>query len=71
MPTGETLSVGASTEVTEGEVALNTDSAFVYMGANKQWRMGITNDVDGDHFQISHDDLGTQTTWEVKMDVLQ
>lgn len=71
VPTGETLSVGASTEVTEGEVALNTDSAFVYMGANKQWRMGITNDVDGDHFQISHDDLGTQTTWEVKMDVLQ
>jgi len=71
VPTGETLSVGATTEVTDGEVALNTDSAFVYMGVNKQWRMGITNDVDGDHFQIAHDDLGTQTTWEVKMDVLQ
>lgn len=71
VPTGETLSVGTTTEVTDGEVALNTDSAFVYMGANKQWRMGITNDVDGDHFQIAHDDLGTQTTWEVKMDVLQ
>ena len=71
VPTGETLSVGTTTEVTDGEVALNTDSAFVYFGANKQWRMGIVNDVDGDHFQISHDDLGTQTTWEVKMDVLQ
>ena len=71
VPTGETLSVGTTTEVTDGEVALNTDSAFVYMGVNKQWRMGITNDVDGDHFQIAHDDLGTQTTWEVKMDVLQ
>lgn len=65
------LSVGATTAVTDGEVALNTDSAFVYMGATKQWRMGITTDVDGDHFQISHDDLGTGVTWEVKMDVLQ
>ena len=71
VPTTGTLSVGTTTEVTDGEVALNTDSAFVYLGANKQWRMGIVNDVDGDHFQISHDDLGTQTTWEVKMDVLQ
>lgn len=71
VPTTGTLSVGTTTSITEGEVALNTDSAFVYLGANKQWRMGIVNDVDGDHFQISHDDLGTQTTWEVKMDVLQ
>lgn len=71
VPATGTLSVGTTTEITDGEVALNTDSCFVYLGANKQWRMGIVNDVDGDHFQISHDDLGTQTTWEVKMDVLQ
>lgn len=71
VPTDQTLSVGTTTDITDGEVALNTDSAFVYLGANKQWRMGIVNDADGDHFQISHDDLGTQTTWEVKMDVLQ
>lgn len=71
IPTTASLTVGSNTEVTDGEVALNTDSAFVYFGANKQWRMGITNDTDGDHFQIAHDDLGTQTTWEVKMDVLQ
>lgn len=70
VPTGETLSVGTTTAVTDGEVALNTDSAFVYFGANKQWRLGIVNDVDGDHFQISHDDAGTQT-YLVKMDVLQ
>ena len=70
VPTGETLSVGAATAVTDGEVALNTDSPFVYFGANKQWRLGIVNDVDGDHFQISHDDAGTQT-YVVKMDVLQ
>lgn len=70
VPTGETLSVGATTAVTDGEVALNTDSAFVYFGVNKQWRLGIVNDVDGDHFQISHDDDGTQT-YLVKMDVLQ
>lgn len=71
VPTGETLSVGTTTEVTDGEVALNTDSAFMYLGANKQWRIGITTDGDGDHFQIAHDDLGTQVTYEVKMDVLQ
>ena len=70
VPTGETLSVGAATALTDGEVALNTDSAFVYFGVNKQWRLGIVNDVDGDHFQISHDDAGTQT-YLVKMDVLQ
>ena len=70
VPTGETLSVGAATAVTDGEVALNTDSPFVYFGVNKQWRLGIVNDVDGDHFQISHDDAGTQT-YVVKMDVLQ
>lgn len=66
-----TMTVGSTTEVTDGEVALKTDNAFVYLGANKQWRLGIVNDADGDHFQIAHDDLGTQTTWEVKMDVLQ
>ena len=71
VPTGQSVSVGTKTDITDGEVSLNTDSAFVYLGANKQWRMGIVNDADGDHFQISHDDLGTQTTWEVKMDVLQ
>ena len=71
VPSGATLGVGASTEVTDGEIALNSDSAFVYFGANKQWRLGIINDADGDHFQIAHDDLGTQTTWETKLDVLQ
>ena len=71
IPTGETLSVGTTTEITDGEVALNTDSAFFYFGVNKQWRMGIINDLDGDHFQIAHDDLGTQTTYVVKLDVLQ
>lgn len=71
VPASETLTVGTTAEISDGEVALNTDSAFIYLGANKQWRMGIVNDADGDHFQIAHDDLGTQTTWEVKMDVLQ
>lgn len=71
VPSTSTLAVGNTTSISEGEVALKTDSAFVYLGANKQWRMGIVNDVDGDHFQISHDDLGTQTIWEVKMDILQ
>lgn len=71
VPTGESVSVGTTTDITDGEVSLNTDNAFVYLGANKQWRMGIVSDADGDHFQISHDDLGTQATWEVKMDVLQ
>ena len=71
VPATETLSVGTTTEVTDGELALKTDSSFIYLGANKQWRIGIINDGDGDHFQIAHDDLGTQVTYEVKMDVLQ
>jgi hypothetical protein len=71
VPATESLTVGTTAEVSDGVVSLKTDSAFVYLGANRQWRMGIVNDADGDHFQISHDDLGTQATWEVKMDVLQ
>ena len=71
VPTGEILSVGTTTEVTDGEVALNTDSAFIYLGATKQWRIGITNDLDGDHLVIEHDDLGTGVTWETKLDILQ
>ena len=71
VPTGESLTVGTTTEIIDGEVSLNTDSAFFYFGVNKQWRMGIINDLDGDHFQIAHDDLGTQTTYVVKFDVLQ
>lgn len=71
VPSGATLAVGAGTEVTDGEVALKSDDGAFFFGANKQWRIGIVNDDDGDHFQISHDDLGTQTTYEVKLDVLQ
>ena len=69
--TGHALSVGTTTEIIDGEVSLNTDSAFFYFGATKQWRLGTTSDVDGDHFVIAHDDLGTGVTWVTKLDILQ
>lgn len=64
-----TLTVGATTEVSDGEVALDTDSAALFMGATKQWRLSIATDGDGDHFVVSHFDTVT-STYVSKMDVL-
>lgn len=64
-----TLTVGTDTEITNSSVSLKSDSGELFFGANNQWRLSIVTDVDGSHFQVSHDDDGTQT-YVTKMDVL-
>jgi len=63
-------------DVTTGTTTLNPagldmrdDGAFIYLGATQQWRLGMSNDGASDFFEIAHDDLGTQTTWEIKMSI--
>ncbi|ACH46798.1 unknown [Feldmannia species virus] len=63
------LTVGSNTEVADDSVSLKSNDANFFFGANKQWRLGIVNDADGDHFQIAHDDDGTET-YVTKLDVL-
>lgn len=62
---------GATTELSNTGLDLNSDASVIHFGANKQWRFRIDNDGTDDHFYIEHDDLGTQTTWETKMDLMQ
>ena len=62
---------GATTELSNTGLDLNSDTSVIHFGANKQWRFRIENDGTDDHFYIEHDDLGTQTTWETKMDLMQ
>ncbi|AAR26913.1 FirrV-1-B38 [Feldmannia irregularis virus a] len=63
------LTVGTDTEITNSSVSLKSDSGELYFGANKQWRLSIVTDTDGSHFQVAHDDDGSQT-YVTKMDVL-
>lgn len=66
------LTVGTSGATTLGDdLTLLSDTAYIYIGATQQWRLGMYTDGSGDHFEISHDDLGTQTTWVTKLDVLE
>lgn len=69
VPSTSTFTVGDSTEVTDGSLALKSDSGIVFFGGSKQWRLGIFSDDDGDHFQIAHDDDGSDT-YVTKLDVL-
>lgn len=64
------LTVGTTT-VGDTDVTLLSDTAYIYLGATQQWRLGMYIDGSGDHFEIAHDDLGTQTTWVTKLDVLE
>lgn len=65
---GGDLTSGTSTLGSAG-LDLRSDSAFIYLGANQQWRLGMSNDGTNDFFEIAHDDLQTQTTWETKLSI--
>lgn len=62
---------GATTELSNTGLDLNSDASVIHFGANKQWRFRIDNDGTDDHFYIEHDDLGTGQIWETKMDLMQ
>ena len=71
------LNVDASTDITIGtstmtadSLDLRSDTSYIFMGATKQWRMGIETDGSGDHFVLQHDDDGNGT-YITKLDVLQ
>lgn len=65
------LSVGTTTTLSTAGLDLRSDTAYIFIGATQQWRLGMYIDGSGDHFEIAHDDLGTQTTWVTKLDVLE
>lgn len=66
------LTVGTAGATTLGDdLNLLSDTAYIYIGATQQWRLGMYTDGSGDHFEIAHDDLGSQTTWVTKLDVLE
>ena len=58
--------------VLDADLTLRTVAPFVYFGALREWRMGITNDGANDHFEIAHDDTGGDSgVYVVKLDVQQ
>lgn len=59
----------STTTIGAAGLEMLSDTSVIYFGATQQWRMGISNDGTNDFFEISHDDLGTQTTWETKMSI--
>lgn len=61
----------STTTVNATGLDMRSDSAFIYMGANQQWRLGLSNDGTNDFFEISHDDAGLQTTWDTKLSIQQ
>lgn len=72
------LSLAAASALTVGTtvvdatgVTMTAAAPYIYFGANSEWRIGIYTDGSGDHLSIDHDDLGTQTTWVSKFDVLE
>ena len=72
VPTTNKITVGdTDAALSAAGLEMNSDAAVIYLGTNKQWRIGITNDGVDDHLIFSHDDLGTQTTWVTKLDVMQ
>jgi hypothetical protein len=62
---------GTTTELSSTGLDLNADTSVIHLGATKQWRIRMENDGTNDHLYFEHDDLGTQTTWETKLDIMQ
>jgi len=72
VPAASKLTVdGTTTELSSSGLDLNSDTSIIHIGVNKQWRIRIDNDGTNDHLYFEHDDLGTQTTWETKLDIMQ
>lgn len=62
---------GATTELSSTGLNLNSDTSVIHLGAAKQWRIRMENDGTNDHLYFEHDDLGTQVTWETKLDIME
>ncbi|CAM9531977.1 unnamed protein product [Pylaiella littoralis] len=62
---------GTTTELSSTGLDLNSDTSVIHLGATKQWRIRMENDGTNDHLYFEHDDLGTETTWETKLDIMQ
>ncbi|CAM9208779.1 unnamed protein product [Pylaiella littoralis] len=72
VPSTNKFSVGGdAAELSSSGLDLNSDTGVIHLGASKQWRIRMENDGTSDHLYFEHDDLGTQTTWETKMDIMQ
>lgn len=62
---------GNKTELSSSGLDVNSDTGVIHLGASKQWRIRMQNDGVSDHLYFEHDDAGTQTTWQTKMDIMQ
>lgn len=72
VPADKKLTVGGTTtELSSSGLDVNSDTGAIHLGASKQWRIRMENDGTHDHLFFEHDDDGTQTTWQTKMDIMQ
>lgn len=72
VPSTNKFTVGGNvTEMSSSGLDVNSDTGAIHLGANKQWRIRMENDGTHDHLYFEHDDAGTQTTWQTKMDIMQ
>lgn len=72
VPSTNKFTVGGDVaELSSSGLDLNSDTGIIHLGSSKQWRIRMENDGTSDHLYFEHDDLGTQTTWQTKMDIMQ
>ncbi|CAM9090979.1 unnamed protein product [Ectocarpus sp. 12 AP-2014] len=72
VPSTNKFTVGGNvTELSSTGLDVNSDTGVIHLGAQKQWRIRMENDGVSDHLYFEHDDAGTQTTWQTKMDIMQ
>lgn len=62
---------GTKTVVSSSGLDMNSDTAMIHLGANKQWRIRMENDGVDDHLYFEHDDAGQGLAWQTKMDIMQ
>lgn len=66
--TAASVTVGTTTSLTDGSLDLQTDTGYIFFGANRQWRLGMFNDGTNDHFAIDHFEEGAYVS---KLDIQQ
>lgn len=72
VPSTNKFTVGGNvTEMSASGLDVNSDTGAIHLGASKQWRIRMENDGTHNHLYFEHDDAGTQTTWQTKMDIMQ
>ena len=62
-----TLEVDTTTLGTD--LTLASDTAYIFLGASSQWRIGVEDDAGTAHFVIAHNDSGDGSTYVTKLDV--